>query len=115
MMLDSFLIKNHNIANFDSYYQMMRKRKTGFGGEQQQARETDSPSPLKVNAKMSDPVPKSEVYGIIKGRMPTARDGHSAVLLKNMIVVFGGDRHRMPFSDTFLFDVQKTLEGEYRR
>ena len=60
MMQDSFLIKNHNSANFDSYYQMMRKRKTGFGGEQQQTRETDSPSPLKMNTRLSDPVPKSE-------------------------------------------------------
>ena len=37
--------------------------------------------------------------------MPTARDGHSAVLVKNKIVVFGGDRHRMPFADTFIFNV----------
>ena len=115
MMQDSFLIKNHNNANFDSYYQMMRKRKTGFGAEQQQTRETDSPSPLKVNTRLSDPVPKSESSGIIRGRMPAARDGHSAVLLKNMVVIFGGDRHRMPFSDTFLFNVQKAVESEFRK
>ena len=52
---------------------------------------------------------------MIRGRMPAARDGHSAVLLKNLIIIFGGDRHRMPFSDTFLFNVQKAVEGEFKK
>jgi len=97
------LIKNHNNANFDNYFQMMKKRKTGFGD--QPARETDSPSPLKTATRLSDSVPRTDYSGIIKGRMPAARDGHSAVLIKNLIVIFGGDRHRMPFSDTFVFNV----------
>jgi hypothetical protein len=65
--------------------------------------------------RLSDSVPKSEGQGVIRGRMPAARDGHSAVLLKNLIIIFGGDRHRMPFSDTFLFNVQKAVEGEFKR
>jgi hypothetical protein len=64
----------------------------------------------------SDPAPKVDtLQGVIKGRMPAARDGHSAVLIKNLIVIFGGDRHRMPFSDTFLFNVQKVIEGAHRK
>ena len=46
MMQDSFLIKNHNNANFDSYFQMMRKRKTAFAADQI-TRDCESPSPIK--------------------------------------------------------------------
>jgi len=110
MMQDSFLIKNHNNANFDSYYQMMKKRKTGFAFEQQQTREADSPPPLKhTQTRLNETVARTDYSGVLKGRMPTARDGHSAVVIKNLIIIFGGDRHRMPFSDTFIFNVQKEI------
>ena len=45
MMQDSFLIKNHNNANFDSYYQMMNKRQ--IMTDQQPNRDAESPSPIK--------------------------------------------------------------------
>ena len=59
---------------------------------------------------MNETTTKSEYSGLLRGRIPAARDGHSAVLLKNLIVIFGGDRHRMPFSDTFIFNVQKEIQ-----
>lgn len=40
------------------------------------------------------------------GRRPAARDGHTAVLHGDRFVVFGGDRHHMPFNDLFLLDVE---------
>jgi hypothetical protein len=44
--------------------------------------------------------------GKMKGKTPASRDGHSAVVVKEQLVVYGGDRHRMPFSDTFVFDLK---------
>jgi len=38
-------------------------------------------------------------------RNPTPRDGHAAVILFNSLVVFGGDRHRMPFNDLLILPV----------
>ena len=50
-------------------------------------------------------------------RRPAARDGHSAVTFVNStgggdkpyMMVFGGDRHRTPFNDTFLLDLECEL------
>lgn len=38
----------------------------------------------------------------IKNSKPCARDGHSMVILKDHIYIFGGDRHRMCFNDLYL-------------
>jgi hypothetical protein len=36
-------------------------------------------------------------------RAPHSRDGHTGVVWEGMLIVFGGDRHHMPFNDTFVF------------
>jgi hypothetical protein len=42
-----------------------------------------------------------------KGRRPAARDGHTGVFVINRyMLVFGGDRHRMPFNDLYVLDLQ---------
>jgi hypothetical protein len=51
------------------------------------------------------PIAKVE-HGKMKGKIPASRDGHSAVIVKDQLVVYGGDRHRMPFSDSFVFDLK---------
>jgi hypothetical protein len=33
---------------------------------------------------------------------PAGRDGHSGIVVNDRFIVFGGDRHRMPFNDTFI-------------
>ena len=38
-------------------------------------------------------------YGTVDGQRPAARDGHSGVVFDNKLIVFGGDRHHMPFND----------------
>ena len=43
------------------------------------------------------------------GRRPSARDGHSCVISNNYMLVFGGDRHQMPFNDLFLLDCETEL------
>ena len=45
----------------------------------------------------------------IKGKRPAARDGHSAVLHEGNLIIFGGDRHHMPYNDLFIFDVATEL------
>jgi hypothetical protein len=42
------------------------------------------------------------------GKRPMARDGHSGVIVGgDMFVVFGGDRHHMPFNDIYMLDLKK--------
>ena len=37
---------------------------------------------------------------------PQARDGHACIIYQDKMVIFGGDRHHMPFNDLFLIDLQ---------
>lgn len=48
--------------------------------------------------------PRGEIL-FVKGKRPAARDGHSAVLHEGNLIIFGGDRHHMPYNDLFIFDV----------
>ncbi len=42
-------------------------------------------------------------YGLVMGKKPTARDGHTAnVDSQGFMYVFGGDRHHMPFNDLYM-------------
>lgn len=60
----------------------------------------------------NSPTKRADVCGIMKGKMPAARDGHSAVLVGENMVVFGGDRHRMPFADLYALNVKNQLQGK---
>lgn len=55
---------------------------------------------------------KIDVCGTVKGKMPAARDGHTATMFEGNMIVFGGDRHRMPFSDTYSLNVKQQLQGK---
>ena len=46
------------------------------------------------------------LYGKVAGRRPAARDGHTGIIHDGLMLVFGGDRHHMPFNDTFILDVK---------
>ena len=41
----------------------------------------------------------------MKGRRPAARDGHTGMVFENHMIVFGGDRHHMPFNDCYVLDL----------
>ena len=45
-------------------------------------------------------------YGKAKGKRPAARDGHTGIVYGNYFLVFGGDRHHMPFNDSFILDIK---------
>lgn len=51
-----------------------------------------------------------QLYGRIRGKRPAARDGHTGTIYENMFIVFGGDRHHMPFNDTFILDLKNENE-----
>ncbi|OMJ68853.1 hypothetical protein SteCoe_33574 [Stentor coeruleus] len=55
--------------------------------------------------------PASPIVGRIRAHPPHPRDGHSAVISGNIMIVFGGDRHQMPFNDTYVyFLVEQTIK-----
>jgi len=47
--------------------------------------------------------PQNPTEGRIRGKVPHARDGHTAVVNGDIMVIFGGDRHQMPFNDTYVY------------
>jgi hypothetical protein len=116
-MQSSFLIKNHAVANFDSYLLSMKKRRATVIPTHKDGAESPTlggKSPLLERQKTSfaPQIKKVEVCGVIRGKMPAARDGHSAVLHGEQMIIFGGDRHRMPFSDTYSFDLLQQLQDK---
>ena len=46
----------------------------------------------------------------MKGKRPAARDGHTGVIFGEHLIIFGGDRHHMPFNDSYVFNIAKELE-----
>lgn len=59
--------------------------------------------------------PASPITGRIRAHPPHPRDGHSAVLANNIMIIFGGDRHQMPFNDTYVyFLVEQTIKTPLR-
>lgn len=84
-MKNSFIIKNAD-PSFDHYYNLMRKRK---------------------NLNASNVTVTHDVFSKIQGKRPAARDGHTGILFGDWFVVFGGDRHHMPFNDCFILDIKR--------
>jgi len=49
--------------------------------------------------------PAQKEEGEIEAKVPCARDGHSAVFYNGRMIIFGGDRHKMSFSDLYYFSI----------
>ncbi len=64
-------------------------------------------SPNQNNMSYSSVGGDSVNYGKTRGKRPAARDGHTGIVFGNYFIVFGGDRHHMPFNDTFILDLKK--------
>ena len=45
------------------------------------------------------------MYGKQADKRPAARDGHTGVIHDGRFIVFGGDRHSMPFNDLHFCDI----------
>jgi hypothetical protein len=42
-------------------------------------------------------------YVSIMGNIPSPRDGHSCIIYKDYLVIFGGDRNKLPLNDLYTF------------
>ncbi|CDW87956.1 kelch motif family protein [Stylonychia lemnae] len=131
-MKNAFIIKNAD-QSFDHYFQIMKRRK-GYGGHH-----TSVNSPAKTQKKHTlnqsmisngghsghhhhhhhanysafisaghreEPLPKVK---ITDEKQPAGRDGHSAWLEGDKWIIFGGDRHHMPYNDTYVLDLSKLI------
>jgi len=96
-MKNTFLFQNNN-PSFDNYAEEMRKRKKNLLGSPQKKKDD--------NEQLGEQVESSI---IINKKNPSARDGHIAVLHQGMMLIFGGDRHHMPFNDLFMLDLNDFL------
>ena len=49
----------------------------------------------------------------MSGIRPAARDGHGCVMTPDgLMILFGGDRHHMPFNDMFALDIVREFERQ---
>ena len=49
---------------------------------------------------------------LVIGKKPCARDGHSAIMLNEELIIFGGDRHQMSFNDIYKMDFKLAQKEE---
>ena len=89
-MKNSFIIKNAD-HSFDVYHTQMKKKK----------QDKDKSYTTKKE--------KKKAYGKTQGKKPDARDGHTGIIYGDQFLVFGGDRHHMPFNDSFYLDLKNEL------
>jgi len=109
---NSFLIKNAG-PTFDNYHKaiLASKRKNTTGGN-------SAGLALSVTGFGGGPlsgiglgghtglIQDKNTYGKVKDHRPAARDGHSGIIFEGRFVVFGGDRHHMPFNDLHFLHIE---------
>jgi hypothetical protein len=101
-LMNSFLIKNAG-KDFENYSNQLKlgRRKTfvpnGTMGNSATMGSSSNPygSPMKREERGS-------TYGRVMDHRPAARDGHTGVVINGNLLIFGGDRHHMPFNDLFM-------------
>ena len=91
-MKQSFLLKQSD-KEFESYWNLVKKKKEGH--------------PAVAQAFGLMPAVGMSNSNRQSGKKPSARDGHSTNIYGNIFIVFGGDRHQMPFNDMFVLDLQR--------
>lgn len=47
----------------------------------------------------------------IFSKKPMPRDGHTACIINDKLILFGGDRHRLTFNDTYELDLKSVLHS----
>ena len=73
---------------------------------------TSSPTKIKKKRLLYEG-PVSPEKGHVAGNIPHARDGHTATVVGTKMVIFGGDRHQMPFNDVYSYDLKdEVLKGQ---
>lgn len=109
-MKNAFIIKNAD-ASFDHYYHMMKKRKSPHGSPSKLATGNIQFAPHHTSHTGHPSQAGRDDLGsrvrIISDKQPPGRDGHSSYLHEGKWFIFGGDRHHMPFNDTYVLDFAK--------
>jgi hypothetical protein len=72
---------------------MMKRRKKTKGGSLMTTSVKDN----------EDDGPKSTLK--VNKKVPAPRDGHVGITYNGKMIIFGGDRHHMPFNDLFMIDI----------
>lgn len=109
-MKNSYIIKNAD-PSFDAYYNSMKRRSklltaanaagSSIAAGQNQTLSTIIEGQIGAASTLANP-------SKVSGKRPMARDGHTGILLGDShLVVFGGDRHHMPFNDLFMLDLKR--------
>jgi hypothetical protein len=64
--------------------------------------------PQFIDERVQDIIQKAKnKKGVAPNRKPHARDGHTAIIVQERyLLVFGGDRHSMPFNDLHILDLE---------
>lgn len=108
-MRNSLIIQSGD-ATFDTYYKQMVKRKVAQAITQSfTGGLTRALMPGGTSSGLDIMSPRGKTILFVKGKRPPARDGHSAIVHNGQFIIFGGDRHIMPFNDLFVLD----LEAEF--
>ena len=85
-------------------YYMTKKSIDLYGNSTPQ---TAAVKPRVSSVKFNKTVPR--IYGRIAGNRPCARDGHCAIVVKNMMLVLGGNRSKIGFNDLYVLDLEKVM------
>lgn len=104
-MKNAFILQNAN-QSFDEYFLQMKKKKFNM-------------SPDKFTENDSHDIRNPEENGkhgtiFINRKQPSARDGHTCLFFGDKMIIFGGDRHHMPFNDLFIFDIKDFFFREWK-
>jgi hypothetical protein len=109
-MVNTFLLKNNN-PSFDAYAAQMKKRKAQVFRGRTRADLSEIGADEKSISGMQD-LEDANVTKINQCQVPPARDGHSSLVYENVLIIFGGDRHHMPFNDLFMLDLDDYFFAE---
>lgn len=101
-MKGSFLLKQSN----EQFENLFNQIKRGAKGIKTAAATTHAGGVFGVNLGSTEQNMQRQA-----GKRPAARDGHTGVVWAHNFIVFGGDRHHMPFNDLFMLD----LQGEFTK
>ena len=96
IMKGSFLLKQSN----DQFENLFNQIKRGSKGIKSNSATNHAGSVLGVSLGHSEQNMQRQA-----GKRPAARDGHTGVVWQDNFIVFGGDRHHMPFNDLFMLDM----------
>lgn len=112
-MLNSVPLKNADVTKYDQSYNAMKKRRNipvTFLVQNKDNKDQTIIEEVEENPFSKSKNAEQRLEGIKTHSTPQSRDGHTGIIYKGLLIIFGGDRHHMPFNDTFIFDLATELK-----